>query len=521
MKNDKNNNKQKIDSIGSISEKVNSKNNINEINNSYIIDKINIGNNNKKDIVQEKEANNKNINKYKESNNYPKGLENFGYDSYMNSLLQCFYYIKELRDYFINEKDNFEKENQPVCLALSEVMYGLKYEKKDYFEPINFKKIMGNKNQLFYGKKKGDVKDLYFNLIDCLLTELNSDDKTIEEESSEEKEIDLCNKLEALAECEKELGKNIINELFIGFYETSYFCPNNREKITYSFQGEALLLFDLEKIKKYFGTKDLSIISCFNYYCRTKNNSYFFCYNCNKLEEGICKEEIYRPPKILVLILNRGHGITFDGNVKINEYLDLQNFISEENYEYSSFYQLICVSTYSLKSSSSSFYTARCLTDNNTHYYFHDKNVLKIDKEELFEDLPYILFYKRVEDLNVIKNIKEKCQNKNIEIKKEQKNQNINKNREINIKERKKKENIEKGKTLNMDKNKAKISNNMVNNDSNKNIYKTTKFKNNNNNYDDNNDFNYKNYYYHINSYYKNNDYNIDHSKNPNNNNNK
>ena len=375
------------------------------------------------DKKEEKEEENKksNNNYGKEVNPNPKGLKNLGLSCYMNSILQCLYYIKEFRDYFIKEKDNFENEHQPVCLALSEVMYGLKNEKKDYYEAINFKKIMGNKNDLFYGKKAGDAKDLFFNLIDVLLTELKPDDNTTEEEeeSSEEKEIDLFNKLEVFKEHEKELDNNIINKLFIGFYETSYFCPNNKNKITYSFQSESFLLFELEKIKNYFGTKELSISSCFNFYLRTQKKSSFFCNNCNKIEEGICKEGIYRPPKILVIILDRGHGKTFDGNVIFNEYLNLQNIINEENYKYSSFYQLISVSTHSGTSSSSGHYTARCLTYNNTYYYFSDKTVIKIDIKELFEDEPYILFYKRIEDQNIINSIKNNNKNKNIEIKKE------------------------------------------------------------------------------------------------------
>ena len=100
----------------------------------------------------------------------PKGLYNLGLSCYMNSLLQCLFYIQELRIFFISKKDEF-REDQPVCKALSEVMYGLKYCYKEYFEPKQFKKVMGNKNSLFSGVKAGDAKDLFFNLIDSLLNE--------------------------------------------------------------------------------------------------------------------------------------------------------------------------------------------------------------------------------------------------------------------------------------------------------------------------------------------------------------
>ena len=147
----------------------------------------------------------------------PKGLYNLGLSCYMNSLLQCLYYIPELREYFIKE-DNFN-DKQPVCKALSEVMYKLKYSENDNIEAKMFKKIMGEKNGLFAGKKAGDAKDLFFNLIDSLLSEL-----TKEKEEETEKYLDLTNKEEVFREACKEVDKNIINELFIGYYETAYKC---------------------------------------------------------------------------------------------------------------------------------------------------------------------------------------------------------------------------------------------------------------------------------------------------------
>ena len=67
------------------------------------------------------------------SSKKPKGLYNLGLSCYMNSLLQCLYHIKEIRDFFIKEKDKFTNK-KPVCKALAEVMYGLKYDKKDYLK---------------------------------------------------------------------------------------------------------------------------------------------------------------------------------------------------------------------------------------------------------------------------------------------------------------------------------------------------------------------------------------------------
>ena len=89
-----------------------------------------------------------------------------------------------------------KKNINQFCIALSEVMYGLKYEKNDYFVSGRFKEIM--KNKIFYR-----IKDFFLNMFDKLLVELNTN-KSFKEESSEEKELDLFNKLEIFREHEKE-----------------------------------------------------------------------------------------------------------------------------------------------------------------------------------------------------------------------------------------------------------------------------------------------------------------------------
>ena len=102
----------------------------------------------------------------------PKGLKNLGLRCYMNSLLQCFYYIPELRTYFITNKDTFN-DKQPVCQALAESINGIKNEKKDYYEPNSLKEAIKNLNKLFEDNKACDVKDLFINIIDALLSEFN------------------------------------------------------------------------------------------------------------------------------------------------------------------------------------------------------------------------------------------------------------------------------------------------------------------------------------------------------------
>ena len=356
----------------------------------------------------------------------PKGLLNLGLNCYMNSLLQCLYYIKELREFFIEEKDKF-KEDQKICKAFAEIMNGLKNDVKDYFEPREFKRIMGEANSLFLGCKAADVKDLFFNLIDIFLSELSNDNDN--DNKSIYSIVSFSLKKNIFEQNLKDIDQdNIINKLFIGYYETIYYCSQKRTNI-YSFQADSFIIFDLGKIQTYFGTDKLSIESCFKYYYREQENSSFYCKKCRKTHNGKANEKIYRPPKILVLILDRGHGKTFKGEVEIKIELDLKNLIDEEKYDYSSLYELICVSTHEGESSSNGHYTARCLADNNKYYYFSDKDVKEINKDNLFKNEPYLLFYKQIEINEKNKETKQnEYENKNeLEPKDNEKNNEINK----------------------------------------------------------------------------------------------
>ena len=344
---------------------------------------------NYRDVLKSKEEVN-----YESINKKPKGLYNLGLNCYMNSLLQCLYYIKELREYFIENKDIFNEEEQPVCKAFADVMYGLKNDENEYFTPKEFKKLIASKNILFDEWKAADVKDLFLNLIDLLLTELNE-----ENDNDNQNEPDYSDLIQMFKYSKREIeyNDNIINRLFIGYYYTMYDCTQP-EKITYTFQTESFILFELEKIQYYYpNKKNLTIDLLFSYYMRNQKNASFFCHYCKKTHIGDANEAIYRPPKILVIILDRGHGKTFKGNIEIENNLDLQPFITEENYEskYSTKYELIAVSSHRGESSSSGHYTASCLTDNQTYYYFSDINVIEINKENLINGEPYWLFYLR------------------------------------------------------------------------------------------------------------------------------
>ena len=349
----------------------------------------------------------------------PKGLQNLGLSCYMNSLLQCLYFIPELREYFIKNKETFNND-KPICKALAEVMYGLKYEKNEYFIPKNFREEIRKINPLFLEDKACDVKDLFINLIDVLLEELkNNNNSSSSEEENENNEYSLNSKYQFL-KAKNDLDKNIINELLGGFYLTTMKC-NKTQSNFYSIQIDTSLSFDLKNIHK--NKKELTFNSCFDYFFQEKNSSYY-CENCKIVHEFKTNDSIYELPKILVLILDRGKEKAFKVKFEFNsEILDLKYYMHEKNYKKEdTYYQLFGLSTHAGLSSAEGHYTACCLADNGNYYYFSDTFVKEINLDRLYENEPYLLFYRKtdISDMHS-KNINNKIQN--------QLNQNDSKNK--------------------------------------------------------------------------------------------
>ena len=336
--------------------------------------------------------------KYDNDDSKPKGLFNLNFNCYMNSLLQCLFYIKDLRNYFIENKDNFT-ENRPVCKALSEILYKLKYGNEECFDVNGFKQIIGEKNKLFSGINGGDAKDLYFNLIDSILNELSAEDNNT---PSLIFDSNMSEKIKTFKEIEGEVDKNnIINKLFIGFYEIIYKCSSDIYNI-YSFNYENCIIFNLQSIAQYYNKEKLSLNDCFDYNFNKKSNTSFYCSKCEQTEINSSEEKIFRLPKILVLILDRGKGKKYKGKVDFQINIDLQNYIdrNENNYEFSTKYKLISALTHSgLSSPSGGHYTASCLTDNGKYYYFSDTYVKEITEQYLFINEPYLLFYEREDNI--------------------------------------------------------------------------------------------------------------------------
>ena len=345
----------------------------------------------------------------KEKEYIPKGIENLGLNCYMNSLLQCLFNIPDLRKYFINGLKNkkFKKESTPICYYFAKVMKSLFYSNKDFIKPKKFKKHISKKNSLFRAHKAADATDLFRNLIDSFINEIDNDSQCLNGETDTPEGDIIINKETLYNEINNERRNNYFYSLLNIYNIVTYECPfhtKNEDNKTYSIESDSNITFYLEKIaesrKNRYST--INIKDCFEHIQKEKNNNQFFCNHCKKIVTGKSKEKIFYPPDILTIILNRGHGKTFKGNVQIDTILNISDYIDREgkilnNYnDDEEYYRLIGSCNHSGDSSPSGHYTATCYNEeNNSYYFYNDRYVRQIDYYR-YAGEPYILFYKRM-----------------------------------------------------------------------------------------------------------------------------
>ena len=378
------------------------------INNSklMLLEDNNINNDN---IPKKKEIIEANLDKYEnedtssdedliidKSNEYsPKGIKNLGLNCYMDSLLQCLFNVPELREYFINGE--FNKNTQPICYYFSKVMKELFYSNQKNVEPKKLKKLLGEKNPLFQGRKAADAADLIRSLIDSFITELSSSDDDTNEEELEEKQ----DKKQILQGIEKEMESNIIYKIMNIYSITEYKCPKKDHTITYSINSDSNFNFYLKGIMNSKENKNsiITLEDCFNNFIKKKSNNEFVCSQCNEPVQGESHEKIFYPPKILTIILNRGKKKKFRGEVKIDTILDISKYVDKDigkSKKVSTYYRLICSCNHYGDSSPAGHYTATCYNqEKESYYHYNDTFLKKIDNFDYIGE-PYILIYKQI-----------------------------------------------------------------------------------------------------------------------------
>ena len=119
-----------------------------------------------------------------------------------------------------------------------------------------------------------------------------------------------------------------------------------------------------------------------------------FCNHCRRTSNALTKNEMYKIPNVLILILNRGRGNVFQCDVDFPHQLNLNNFVN--NPSSPNTFELIGVISHLGESSMEGHFIACCKHFDQNWYLFNDGLVSPISSTDIKKGTPYILFYQNI-----------------------------------------------------------------------------------------------------------------------------
>ena len=351
----------------------------------------------------------------------------------MNATLQCFFHVKELSEYLLND-DNINRNLQLtfVYKDLLKKLVGMDDKRKflirqknkmlpnntkAYVEPVQFKNLISQLNKLFKGVTANDSKDLIIFLLENMDDELEKISNSgylsnNGQKSTIIRKLFYFNKITfyKCMNCNNVVQNSEVHNLIILPIEKIYYSLNNINTNTTAFSNMILQkqygnynknnynnLYK-QNFKNNNQKKIINLIDCFAQMEKAEllsGSNQIFCNNCHTSSNAMTCTKIDKAPKVLILVLNRGKGNVFECDVNFDEKLNLEKFVSNNSPKY---YELIGVISHLGESSMKGHFIACCKHFDGNWYMFNDSIVKHTNDKKM--GTPYILFYQEINPNN-------------------------------------------------------------------------------------------------------------------------
>ena len=252
------------------------------------------------------------------------GLQNLGQTCYMNASLQCLTNIDKLTNNLLNlfQINYINNQNQPLTFVYANLLFEFKTTNLPNLNPQNFKFIVEQLNPLFKGNQASDSKDFITFIIETLHQELKPPEipqNYFIPFNIEQQELEAQNEALIFQKFINEFNMNasIISDIFYGITRQIMKCEGCK-KIKYSFQTFNILNFILKKAKEdkkkllgdYFPNNYvLNLIDAFESENKEEEligENMIYCNICKALKPGKIKQDIFKSPEVMIIVLNRG-----------------------------------------------------------------------------------------------------------------------------------------------------------------------------------------------------------------------
>ena len=324
------------------------------------------------------------------TNVFPKmkipGLSNFKGNCYLNSVLQCFYYCKDLTNFFVSNKDKIKEKGGILSTAYLNLILRLN-ENKEYNDAKIFLNALQEVSCNFFEKGGNDPKAVLLYLLENIHNELKEQDLDYNGEDIYCEDID---QDKAFQKCKnnEEKSKSIISELFNWCLLTKNECKKCGN-YHYICEYQNNILIPLNKYEtKVKNVKLVKLDDLIEFYF-TDVEKPFFCNSNEEIFKVKFTKKIISLPQYLIIILNRK---IIQFNIKYDDSIDLSKYCINESKAIYEFIGASLTNDYGDKEGTHAI--SRCITSEGS-YIFNDLITIK-NCNNINGYNPYILFYKKI-----------------------------------------------------------------------------------------------------------------------------